>query len=114
MSQFLQNEHSRTQWKEKAKAARPGRALRATREGSYQAERDQLHPRSQRVSGRVRELEAEAGRTRQRPKATWSTSPCNSFLRPGIAFARSRVSWLCWLSRFASKQTPCPQTIIIG
>jgi hypothetical protein len=104
MSQCSKMKHSRTQWKEKAKQRGQGERYERREQGRIKAERDQLTHALNASQARVRELEARLGGLASRPKVDVVHLALHSFLRPASAFARSRVSWLCWLSRLASSQ----------
>jgi hypothetical protein len=105
-------QHSRNQWKEKAKQRGQGERYERREKGRIKAERDQLTHALGASEARVRELEARLDGLATRPKVDVVYVALQLFLEVRISFrAVSRVLALLALA-LGIQKAPCPQTII--
>jgi hypothetical protein len=112
MSQFSKMQHSRDQWKHKAKQRGKGERYERREKARIKAERDQITQALKASEARVRELEARLHGLAVRPKVDVVHLALQLFLEARISFrAVARVLALLALA-LGIRKAPCPQTII--
>src|SRR2546425_5718587 len=112
MSQFSKMQHSREQWKEKAKQRGKGERYERREKARITAERDQLTRALKASQTRVREIEAQLDGLALRPKVDVVHFALQLFLEARISFrAVSRVLALL-AAALGIRKAPCAQTII--
>ncbi len=112
MSQLSKMQHSRAQWKEKAKQHGKGERYERREKARIKAERDQLSRTLKASQTRVRELEAQLDGLAIRPKVDVVHFALQLFLEARISFrAVSRVLTLL-AGALGIHKAPCAQTII--
>jgi len=112
MSQLSKMQHSRDQWKEKAKQHGKGERYERREKARIKAERDQLTRTLKASQTRVRELEAQLDGLALRPKVDVVHFALQLFLEARISFrAVSRVLTLL-AGALGIHKAPCAQTII--
>jgi len=112
MSQFSKMQHSRDQWKHKAKQRGKGERYERREKARIKAERDQIPQALKASEARVRELEARLHGLAIRPKVDVVHLALQLFLEARISFrAVARVLALLALA-LGIRKAPCPQTII--
>jgi hypothetical protein len=112
MSQFSKMQHSRDQWKHKAKQRGKGERYERREKARIKAERDQITQALKASEARVRELEARLHGLAIRPKVDVVHLALQLFLEARISFrAVARVLALLALA-LGIRKAPCPQTII--
>lgn len=112
MSQLSKMQHSREQWKHKAKQRGQGERYERREKARIKAERDQTVQALRASEARVRELEARLNGLTTRPKVDVVHVALQLFLEARISFrAVSRVLALLALA-LGIRKAPCPQTII--
>src|SRR6266478_6534189 len=112
MSQLSKMQHSRAQWKEKAKQHGKGERYERREKARIKAERDQLSRTLKASQTRVRELEAQLDGLALRPKVDVVHFALQLFLEARISFrAVSRVLTLL-AGALGIHKAPCAQTII--
>src|SRR5258705_739695 len=112
MSQFSKMQHSRDQWKHKAKQRGKGERYERREKARIKAERDQITQALKASEARVRELEARLHGLAIRPKVEVVHLALQLFLEARISFrAVSRVLALL-AGALGIRKAPCPQTII--
>ena len=112
MSQFSKMQHSRDQWKEKAKQHGKGERYERREKARIKAERDQLTRALKASQTRVREIEAQLDGLALRPKVDVVHFALQLFLEARISFrAVSRVLALL-AGALGIRKAPCAQTII--
>lgn len=112
MSQFSKMQHSRNQWKDKAKQRGQVERYERREKARIKTERDQLSQALKASEARVRALEAQLGELATRPKVDMVYVALQLFFEARISFrAVSRVLvLLAWA--LGIRQAPCVQTII--
>src|SRR2546425_11108765 len=114
MSQFSKMQHSREQWKEKAKQRGKGERYERREKARITAERDQLTRALKASQTRVREIEAQLDGLALRPKVDVVHFALQLFLEARISFrAVSRVLALL-AAALGIRKAPCAPTIIHG
>jgi hypothetical protein len=112
MSQLSKMQHSRDQWKEKAKQRGKGERYERREKARLKAERDQLTRALKASQTRVCELEAQLDGLATRPKVDVVLFALQLFLEARISFrAVSRVLALL-AGTLGIRKAPCAQTII--
>src|SRR6266849_5412544 len=112
MSQFSKMQHSRDQWKEKAKQRGKGERYERREKARITAERDQLTRALKASQTRVREIEAQLDGLALRPKVDVVHFALQLFLEARLSFrAVSRVLALL-AGALGLPKAPCAQTII--
>ena len=112
MSQFSKMQHSRDQWKEKAKQRGTGERYERREKARLKAERDQLTRALKASQTHVCELEAQLDGLATRPKVDVVHFALQLFLEARISFrAVSRVLALL-AGALGIRKAPCAQTII--
>jgi hypothetical protein len=112
MSQFSKMQHSRDQWKEKAKQRGKGERYERREKARLKAERDQLTRALKASQTRVCELEAQLDGLATQPQVDVVLFALQLFLEARISFrAVSRVLALL-AGALGIRKAPCAQTII--
>ena len=114
MSQLSKVQHSRNQWKHKAKQRGDRDRYQRKQHTHISAERDRVTTALNAAQARLQQLEAQLHRPVARPKVDLILVALQLFLAARIGFrAVSRVlSLLAWA--LGIKKAPCPQTVING